>query len=620
MQIISIILQVIFLLMFSSGALAASLSAEAKANFESQLAVVQAGKAARTAVQKKINADLDDYLHEVVLKDTRVLLPALQHNVELNDADEVLVDIKANVSDSLIAAIEKQGGAIINAFPQYNAIRALIPITEVETIAANPDVTFLDKAIKSYNNKLTVSEGLVAHNVEVLQNKGYNGQGIKVGVLSDSIQSSNSNPLDYLKADQNTGDLPSTVKCLARQAGSGTGEGVAMLEIIYDLAPKAPLYFATCNGGPAAFANNINGLRKAGCKVIVDDCSYFNESPFQDDVISRAVTTVTNAGVAYFSSAANSGNLHSGNSGTWEGDFNDSGKTFQGGVPHAFSGTDYANEILKGTKAVFLFWSDPLGHSSNEYDLYLVDANGNIAASSTNPITGTQDPYQYIESSDYFSGYYAVIVKNSKAAPRFLHLEVLRSQFNYATDGCTRGHATVEAAFGVAATSAQGRTTPFTGTEPVEVYSSDGPRRVFYNPNGKAITPGNLLHTGGKLRYKPDIMAADCVQTSAAFGAFDPFCGTSAAAPHAAAIAADLFSAQPKLTPAALRTAIIQSVLPSPPVWTDYQGYGIVMADRALNNLPGAATHFNVSAPSSAAAGTAFSFTVTAPAANNNNR
>jgi hypothetical protein len=42
------------------------------------------------------------------------------------------------------------------------------------------------------------------------------------------------------------------------------------------------------------------------------------------------------------------------------------------------------------------------------------------------------------------------------------------------------------------------------------------------------------------------------------------------------------------------------------------------MADRALNNLPVAATHFKVSAPSSATAGTAFSFTVTALDANNN--
>ena len=86
-----------------------------------------------------------------------------------------------------------------------------------------------------------------------------------------------------------------------------------MLEIVYDLAPSAsPLL---CHGrmtAPANLASNIIALKNAGCKVIVDDVTYINESPFQDDIISQAVNTVTAAGVLYFSSAANSGNEHSG--------------------------------------------------------------------------------------------------------------------------------------------------------------------------------------------------------------------------------------------------------------------------------------------------------------------
>lgn len=611
MRLRGITLQLVFLLLFPTGVFAQSLSDEAMANFKSQLAVVQAKKHVRTAVQKKISADLDDYVHEEVLKDRPVSLPKAKHHVTLSPAEEVLVDIKANVSNSLIAAIKKNGGTIINAFPQYKAIRASIPITAMETIAGRKDVIFIDKAIKSHTNQLTVSEGYRAHNVPVLRTKGYNGQGIRVGVLSDSIQSSPSNPLDYLTADQGSGDLPPAVAWLRGQAGAGEGEGVAMLEIVYDLAPAASLYFATADGGPANFANNIIGLMNAGCKVIIDDVNYGNESPFQDDVISQAVTTVTNAGVAYFSCAINNGNLHSGNSGTWEGDFADSGHPYGGGSLHAFSGGETANEIQSDTGSVDLFWSDPLGGSANEYDLYVCDTDGNIVAYSNNTMNGTQDPYQSISGVN-FRGDYVLIVKDSQAAPRFLHLEIYRSHLAYSTNGATRGHATVEAAFGVAATTALGFTTPFTGTEPVEVYSSDGPRRVFYNPNGTAITPGNLSSTGGKLRYKPDIMAADCVATSANYPIFDPFCGTSAAAPHAGAIAACLFSASPNLTPAALRTALTQSALPYPPSWTDYSGYGIVMADRALSNLPSAATHFAVSAPSPATAGIPFNFTVTA--------
>ncbi|MDQ2949123.1 MAG: S8 family serine peptidase [Acidobacteriota bacterium] len=88
----------------------------------------------------------------------------------------------------------------------------------------------------------------------------------------------------------------------------------------------------------------------------------------------------------------------------------------------------------------------------------------------------------------------------------------------------------------------------FTGgsANPVESYSSDGPRRIFYSPDGVPITTGNFLFAidGGTLLPKVDIAAADCVTTDVP--AFSTFCGTSAATPHAGAIAALLKSAVPK--------------------------------------------------------------------------
>jgi hypothetical protein len=113
---------------------------------------------------------------------------------------------------------------------------------------------------------------------------------------------------------------------------------------------------------------------------------------------------------------------------------------------------------------------------------------------------------------------------------------------SYNTVGQIWGHPAATGAIAVAATSAAGRNSAFTGgaANPVETFSSDGPRRVFFNADGSAITPGNFLSGGGTLRQKPDITAADGVATS--FPAyptsyFNPFYGTSAAAPHAAAIA-----------------------------------------------------------------------------------
>ena len=62
-------------------------------------------------------------------------------------------------------------------------------------------------------------------------------------------------------------------------------------------------------------------------------------------------------------------------------------------------------------------------------------------------------------------------------------------------------------------------------------------------PDGTPITPGNFSSTGGEVRQKPDITAADGVLTRV--DGFDPFFGTSAAAPHAAAIAALVLSGNP---------------------------------------------------------------------------
>ena len=68
-------------------------------------------------------------------------------------------------------------------------------------------------------------------------------------------------------------------------------------------------------------ASNIVALAHAGCRIIADDESFPDESPFQDGVIAQAVNTVSAMGVLYFSCARNSGNRDSINSCTWQGDF-----------------------------------------------------------------------------------------------------------------------------------------------------------------------------------------------------------------------------------------------------------------------------------------------------------
>ena len=122
---------------------------------------------------------------------------------------------------------------------------------------------------------------------------------------------------------------------------------------------------------------------------------------------------------------------------------------------------------------------------------------------------------------------------------------------------------------------------PFTAAQAPERFTSDGPRRVFFNADGSPITPGNYSSTGGALRQKPDFTGADGVVTSV--DGFERFFGTSAAAPHLAAIAALVLSGNPETTNAEFRDAFATTALDLAPAGIDARtGHGVVRADLVL--------------------------------------
>jgi hypothetical protein len=614
-----------------------------------QMEMMDKEKDSRSPVKQKIDSQL---LYEMEKSQGRTIkgMPEMKTGIEPDKSGKVLVDIKAKVTADLLQKIKGAGGKIINNPRQGSAIRAMVPMSQIESLAGSDNVIFIGPANQAQTQKslsrveeampqskaiylaseeflrpnalpsqrlpgvLTKlaqvgiadasgaaintgnvkSQGDVAHGADLARKTfGVTGAGVKIGVLSDSY-----NCRGGAEGDIKSGDLPSGGVNVIQEgncAGPTTpaknsDEGRAMLQIIHDLAPESTLYFASATVGlPDNYAKNIRALRAAGCDVIVDDAIFGDESPFQDDIVSQAVNEVVRDQAIYFSFAGNFGNLKSNTSRTWEGDFAP-GQQAGNLIFHNFASnidTNIVTSVAPNTAAT-LFWSDPLGSSTNDYDLFVFNnAETEVKQRSTNIQNGSQNP---LESARVEPGDKIAIARKGGGEARYLHLNLFGAgTLAVGTVGSMRGHATVERAFGVAATdvatASGGR---FTGgaANPVENFSSDGPRRIFYNPDGTPITPGDLLSTGGKVRDKPDITTADGVATTVP--GFETFPGTSAAAPHAAAIAALLKSLKPSITQDEVRTALTSTALDIEAPGVDLNaGAGIIDAFQALTLVSG---------------------------------
>ncbi len=621
----------------------AQLAAPDSAKIQRQLDAIRQDKEARPPAQRKIHSSLLYAAREATTGKALSSVPSLRSNVTVETDGRVKVKITADVTPELLATIKTQGGTVIASYPAYRAIYARLPLASLETIAGRSEVEFIDTPPKaSYNHGAGKSsgqaspavahpwvngsptaqaiaaatavndpEGDVVHGAATVRTQyGVNGAGIKVGVISNSIDNKEG---DYQSAINNSYIANLTI--LPGQAGDPTqdGEGLAMCEVVQRIVPASLLYFATDGivGGTDAtaaeeqMATNITTMAADGCRVIIDDVSYSDESPFQDSgPIAQAVDAAAAGGVLYFSCAANDGNEDGGLSGCFEGDYKAGPDGVLDFMPGSNDESTQLNQVtcntMSGTGDFYLFWAEPAGNATSEYTLTEYDTNGNFVQQSNDT---TKNPLQHLDNVQ--SGDYLVVGMTSGSA-RFLHLDSAGQNctLQYSTAGRARGHNTANAAyaFTVAASPAAAADMAgdpvgpypglFTSADKVENFSNDGPRRIFFNNDGTAITPNNFSSSGGRVLAKPDFTAADGVTTSISAGeGLNPFFGTSCAAPHAGALAALLLSYRPTFTPAqvaaALRGGTVQ--ITNPGANNRDAGLGILLAPsifQAVNTPP----------------------------------
>jgi hypothetical protein len=128
---------------------------------------------------------------------------------------------------------------------------------------------------------------------------------------------------------------------------------------------------------------------------------------------------------------------------------------------------------------------------------------------------------------------------------------------------------------------------PFYDSQEVEPYSSHGPVTHYFGTAKTEIAAAPLAEP--REITKPDLVATDCGLTTFFVPTQTPginrFCGTSAAAPHAAAVAALMRSANPTLSAAQIRTALAASARPVGSQGPNVVGAGLVDAEDAVSRV-----------------------------------
>ena len=107
------------------------------------LAAPLGDSAQRTPAQKKVSSQLLAAMAGRV-DNTRGALRG--SGVDVDAEGRALVDIDATVTDELLDAIVFMEAIVVNDFPQYDAVRAWVPLAQVESLAERSDVRFIRQA------------------------------------------------------------------------------------------------------------------------------------------------------------------------------------------------------------------------------------------------------------------------------------------------------------------------------------------------------------------------------------------------------------------------------------------------------------------------------------------
>ncbi|MCX7625859.1 MAG: S8 family serine peptidase [Candidatus Sumerlaeaceae bacterium] len=557
-----------------------------------------------------------------------------------------------SVDKAVLDKFKLQDSTILGVYPDFQCIRVAVGSeADLRAMAAIPEVVRIRPAYKGHpNTGIASSQAVQAQRVDLVQNGRFlDGASQKVGILSDSfaygplVRTPETVPAQNMPGTlkhsipQATGDLPPEVELLADDAATyypgwePSDEGEAMAELVHDIAPGAQIAFHTAEPDFLRMADGILALRSAGCTVITDDYTYVDEPWIMESPVSTAIDSVVRSGVAYFTCSGNSADTAAKrtyvdvNPSATDEAFPASGVDFAdwgGGYGAYLPVTMYPHSTL----ILVLQWNQPwetfapsTGGAQIDLDLYIMtepvppgEATLSFALADEQGVPGTpygdpieagwisysgSDPVTLYLAVDHFAGPQRNIPQNRRTPVEFWlwAYRALENGVDFPLSGpVTTGHQTAPGAACVGAV-------PFDeapGFDPV----NNGPT-PYIDPEWFSAKGGSItipFDARGRFRKRtiivPNLAAVDGCDTLS-FGypyddgtAFPNFFGTSAAAPNAAAVAALLRQADPKMKPKDLLTILMRTAVDvtgerAAAGFDDVTGAGLVDAYAAIGRV-----------------------------------